>query len=80
MPLKRRALKARRRITPEAVAAYRAADWQALYFALDMRPWEISPLDVHDGRSPYPAGSGGAESWPTAQKLRIELEAANRDR
>ncbi len=75
MPLKRRTAKQRdHRITPDAVAAFRAVDWLALHRALGLKPWEMSPLDV-SGECPYPPGSGGGESWPMALALRDELQA-----
>jgi hypothetical protein len=78
MPTKRRVDKARRhRISAEAVAAYRAKDCNALHRALNLRPWEASPLRVDQG--PPPGGpTAYAASWPQAQELQRELEAALR--
>ena len=75
MPAKKRLVKVREhRITPEAIAAFRAGDSLALHRALGLRPWQISPLDVEAGEPcVYPAGSGGAMSWPLALELRAEL-------
>tara|TARA_R110002096_G_scaffold5809_1_gene26780 strand:- start:5101 stop:5448 length:348 start_codon:yes stop_codon:yes gene_type:complete len=42
---------------------------------LGIKPWQVSPLDVDDEACPYGAGTGGAQSWPDALKLRRELEA-----
>ena len=39
------------------------------------KPWEVHPADADDGPSPWPAQSGGATSWPKAQKLRREIIA-----
>ena len=53
MPTKRRVDKARRhRISPEAIAAYRAKDCNALHRALNLRPWKASPLRVDQGPAP----------------------------
>ena len=35
------------RITPEAVEAFRQGDARALHEILQLRPWEMSPVDVH---------------------------------
>ena len=42
---------------------------------LTFKPWEIHPADANDGPSPYPAGSGGGDSWPKAQKMRRKIIA-----
>jgi|GEM_PF-2297577 len=77
MPVKRRLAKVREnRITPEAVAAFNAEDRTALADALRLRPWEISPLEVCDGPSPYPAGSGGCTTWQKALELLTQLQKA----
>lgn len=75
MPVKKRSAKVRpHRITPDAIAAFKAGDVSALHLALKLGPWVPSPLDVEpDEPSPYPAGTGGAEYWPLAQELRREL-------
>ncbi|MGE4254823.1 MAG: hypothetical protein AB7E84_06370 [Xanthobacteraceae bacterium] len=67
-----------RRITPEAVAAFRAGDSDALGRALRLRPWEYpGPLDVTDSEPcPYPPGSTAAVWWPRLLELRRELEEA----
>src|SRR5262245_17999477 len=46
MPTKRTKLSrpTRSRITPRAVAAWKAADFGALHSALGLKPWECSPL------------------------------------
>lgn len=63
------------RITPEAVAAYRAGDELALHRALRLRPWQASPIGAV-GPCPWPPGTGGHESWALAVELRAELERA----
>ena len=79
MPTKRRVDKARRhRISPEAIASYRAKDCNALHRALSLRPWEARRCALTragPGRS-----TAYAASWPNAQKLQRELEAALRGR
>jgi hypothetical protein len=70
-------LQPRHRITEEAVAAFRADDWTGLHLALGLRPWEMSPLQVHEKPepsrdSPYP----WVRSWWKITRLRKELEAA----
>ena len=42
---------------------------------LSFKPWEVPPWDVDDGPSPWPPGTGGATSWPKAQKLRRKIIA-----
>ena len=46
---KRRPLKRKRltQLTEEAIAAFREGDHRALGLALNLAPWEISPLDAH---------------------------------
>lgn len=63
------------RITQAAVEAFRAGDELALHRALRLPPWQISPLQV-DRDCPWPAGTGGAMTWPDSVALRAELEAA----
>ena len=70
---KRKTRKLATRITPAAVAAFKAGDDRALYEAIGQRPWEPSPLDVDDGPPPRPHQ---AEVWAKAQELRSALEAA----
>src|SRR5262245_17777023 len=67
----------RDRITPEAIAAFRANDRMGLHLALGLKPWEMSPLEVHrkpepSRDSPYP----WVRSWWKAKRLRQKLEAA----
>jgi len=66
---------ARSRITPAALAAYRAGDVPALHRALNLPPWQVSPLEV-SGACPWPAGTGGAETWAESERLRKELQCA----
>jgi hypothetical protein len=47
---------------------------------LGLRPWQVSPVDARPGRSPWPANTAGATSWPRAQRLRRELDEAVRRR
>jgi hypothetical protein len=67
----------RKRVTPEAVAAYRAGDADALRRALRLKPWEASPLDVGEHGCVYPLGTAYAQSWPQALELRQELDRAD---
>jgi hypothetical protein len=85
MPVKRRASKARRRkITPEAVEAYRQRDLWGLHKALGLPPWHVSPLPwpecpygVHQGPTPITLrGRAMAATWEAAQALQREFEAA----
>ncbi len=79
MTTKRKPLKrnARRRITAEAVEAYRAGDHKRLHRALGLFPWDASPLDecVMDS-CPYHDGMCIARSWETVRELRELLEDA----
>jgi hypothetical protein len=65
----------RARVTPAAVAAYRAKDYAALHLELRLAPWEVSPLDAW-GDCPWPSRTGGGDTWDQAVQLRAELEAA----
>jgi hypothetical protein len=55
---------------------------RSLLVALSLRPCEASPCDAPDeGECPYDAGQlCWAASWPRAQELRRELQAAARRR
>ena len=45
MPVKQRKAKGRQhKITAEAIAAWKAADYMALHRALGLHPWQASPL------------------------------------
>ena len=79
MPVKKRLAKVRQnRITPGAIAAFRAGDRKDLAEALELPPWHVSPLDVERGADcPWPRNSAGAVTWERALELRAELEAAS---
>lgn len=80
MPVKQRPHKSRRhRVTAEAVAAFVAGDEGALHRALDLRPWQPSPLEAdHDAPPAWVRpGAAWAEAWPLVRGLRLELEAAD---
>lgn len=74
------------RITEAAIEAYIARDYIALHRALGLKPWEASPLPLEDEPlgvdqdSPPEDGSPWGETWPQAQELQRELEAAVRRR
>jgi len=89
MPAKRRTPKARaHRVTAEAVEAFAAGDYMRLHDALDLRPWEASPLPLSvtplgcDPDNPPPAvrvqadPTGWDGSWAKAVQLQAELMAA----
>lgn len=63
---------------PVIIDAFRRNDHAALARALQLRPWEVNPIDAGPGPCPWPAGSAGARSWCSAQALRRELEAASK--
>ncbi len=63
------------RITPDAIAAFRAGDAIALARALRLPPWHASPLEAV-GACPWPCTTGGAATWADAIELRAQLEAA----
>jgi hypothetical protein len=82
-PLQR--ARSRHRISPEVLASYEAGDYRALHKALSLRPWmasplplEVTPLGVDQGAPPDNATAFSA-SWPLAQQLQREIEAALRD-
>jgi hypothetical protein len=65
------------RITPEAVEAFRQGDGRALHEALQLRPWEMSLVDVHLRPEPRPDTKIiWLQSWWMAMRLRQQLEAA----
>lgn len=75
-PLKR---KTYRRVTPEAIEAFKAGDEAALREALNLAPWEFpSPLTRWEC-TPLEAGTAGAKWWPECVALRAELEKAARE-
>jgi hypothetical protein len=73
----------RQRITPEVVAAWKAADHHALQRALHLKVWEASPLPVEitplgvcEEWAENPGGARGwAESYPQAIAFQRELLA-----
>jgi hypothetical protein len=71
-PINRRA---HRRITDEAVEAFKAGDHLRLFRALHLRPWEASPLDVSQG--PRPSYVRDLHGWEQAQELQRQLEKAS---
>jgi hypothetical protein len=83
MPVKKRKAKARaHQITPEVIAAFEAGDYRALHCALNLRPWEASPLPlsvtalgVDQGPAPDWANLH-TTSWAKAQELQREILAA----
>ena len=77
MPAKRqrKPRKLRVRVTPAAVAAYKAGDWLTLHRELHLKPWQASPLEAF-GECPWLRGSAGARTWQDSISLRNELEAA----
>ena len=85
MPVKRRKAKARQhRITPEAIAAFEAGDFLDLHRALDLAPWEPSPLPstvepygVDPAAPPSPDDQRlYALAWPKIMDLQRQLVAA----
>lgn len=66
---------ARGRITPAALAAYREGDMRALHKALNLPPWQASPVAAI-GLCPWPSGTAGATSWPDSLALREALTCA----
>ena len=40
---------------------------------MNLKPWELCPLEVDDGPSPWPGNSAGALNWAAAQRLRSKL-------
>ena len=65
----------RRRIPRAVIEAYEAEDDDTLRALLDLKPWEVSPLDA-DGPCPYSPTSAGARSWPKAMALQEEFARA----
>jgi len=65
----------RARITPAAVEAFKAGDVAGLRKALQLRPWETSPLDAV-GACPWPPSTAGGRTWAKALELREELQCA----
>ena len=65
----------RTRITPAAVEAYRAGNRLELHRALNLPPWQPSPLDAV-GACPWPPSTAGGRTWAKALELREELQCA----
>ena len=73
------------RINAAAVEAYHAGDFIALHCALNLKPWERSPLPIAEcelgvdqGEPPeHEAPGPWRDSWYVARDLQAELEAAN---
>ena len=63
----------RHRVPRAVIEAYEARDNDTLHALLDLKPWEVSPLDA-DGPCPYSPTSAGTMSWAKAAALREELE------
>jgi len=85
MPVKLRKPKQKaHRVTPEAVAAFKAGDYQSLHRALGLKPWEPSPLPVSvtalgvDQGEP-PKWELHPDAWRQAQVLQRELEKAAKE-
>lgn len=66
---------ARSRITPAAVEAYRAGNRLELHRALNLPPWQASPLDAV-GACPWPPSSAGGRTWADSVRLREGLQCA----
>ena len=47
--------------------AFRRKDYAALHSALNLKPWQASPLEVDDGPPGWGPGSAGNASWPTGR-------------
>jgi hypothetical protein len=66
----------RRRITAEAIEAFRRGDVLALHRALGLKPWEISPIDIGDDGEHPPGGDPYEASAGPALALRRDLAKA----
>ncbi len=66
----------RTRITPDAVAAYRAGDETELDRLLRIPPWQVSPLEA-EGACPYSRNAAGHGTWADSVDLREALENAD---
>jgi hypothetical protein len=70
---KRRGERARR-ISPAAIAAWKAGDGMGLYRALDLRPWMPNPLYIDESDTPAENDSTEwAACFPEMLDLRLEL-------
>ena len=78
-PLQRRQLP---RLTAEAIAAFRDGDGSRLHLALNLAPWEMSPLRIADNEREPDVFNCTANneiwlrSWWQAKSLRAELQTA----
>ena len=66
-------IRRRPKIPRAVIEAYDAGDDDTLRALLDLRPWEVSPLDA-DGPCPYSPTSAATMSWAKAVALREELK------
>jgi hypothetical protein len=82
MTTKRRTLYrgGRSRISPEVIASWQAADCSALHAALDLTPWNHSPLPtevislgVHQGDPPDYLDARQRQDWRKAQAMQRQL-------
>ncbi|WIW51144.1 hypothetical protein LRP31_18805 [Mesorhizobium mediterraneum] len=86
MPVKRRRAKGKPfKITNAAIDAYRARDYLALHRALNLYPWEMSPipaqfepLGCNPANPPLASDLLWSQSFQQAVGLQRELEAACR--
>jgi hypothetical protein len=80
VPVKLRASKVRKhRITPDAIAAFERGDMLGLHRALQLRPWQPSPLPLAVsglGVDDDEPGCWPEADWRLALDLRRELLAA----
>ena len=85
MPTKRKRLsrQAQQWISPEAVEAYRAGDFMALHIALNLAPYEpsplpqsIEPLGIDPDQRPPDDGTCWNAAYPKILELHRLLEAA----
>ena len=76
---RRRTRSTKQRITPEAIAAYKADDYGRLHDALGLKPWEFSPLWARGENPPEGEGEHRAKLWLDAKAWRDELERAIAD-
>jgi hypothetical protein len=60
------------RITPTAIAAFRAGDRMTLHRELRLPPGQVSPLDAH-GDCPWSSSVAGGRTWPESVALRAAL-------
>ena len=64
------------RLTPAMIKAFNEEDDDTLRRLLNLKPWELSPLDYELGEEcTHPPGTAAAKSWPQAQAMRRRLES-----